>query len=102
MALARRQAGCQALMTQYGMGEISSLVTLCELGDVRRLHASRQAVRMAGIETAASNCTSCSGDFGFGDVAGVRDPLAAFLLDTGVERDQQPVGAVAVPGELAA
>ena len=49
-ALARRQAGCQALMTQYGMGEISALVTLCELGDVTRLHASRQAVRMAGID----------------------------------------------------
>ena len=49
-ALARRQAGCRALMTQYGMGEISSLVTLCELGDVTRLHASRQAVRMAGID----------------------------------------------------
>jgi len=49
-ALARRQTGCQALMTQYGMGEISSLVTLCELGDVTRLHASRQAVRMAGID----------------------------------------------------
>ncbi len=49
-ALARHQAGCQALMTQYGMGEISSLVTLCELGDVTRLHASRQAVRMAGID----------------------------------------------------
>ena len=49
-ALARHQAGCQALMTQYGMGELSSLVTLCELGDVTRLHASRQAVRMAGID----------------------------------------------------
>ena len=49
-ALARRQTGCQALMTQYGMGEISALVTLCELGDVTRLHASRQAVRMAGID----------------------------------------------------
>jgi transposase len=48
-ALARHQAGCRALMTQYGMGEISALVTLCELGDVTRLHASRQAVRMAGI-----------------------------------------------------
>ena len=48
--LARRQAGCQALMAQYGMGEISALVTLCELGDVTRLHASRQAVRMAGID----------------------------------------------------
>jgi transposase len=49
-ALARHQAGCQALMAQYGMGEISALVTLCELGDVSRLHASRQAVRMAGID----------------------------------------------------
>jgi transposase len=49
-ALARRQAGCRALMAQYGMGEISALVTLCELGDVTRLHASRQAVRMAGID----------------------------------------------------
>ena len=48
--LARRQTGCQALMTQYGMGEISALVTLCELGDVSRLHASRQAVQMAGID----------------------------------------------------
>ena len=37
-------------MAQYGMGEISALVTLCELGDVTRLHASRQAVRMAGID----------------------------------------------------
>jgi transposase len=35
---------------QYGMGEISALVPLCELGDVTRSHASRQAVRMAGID----------------------------------------------------
>jgi transposase len=48
--LARRQTGCRALMTQYGMGELSALVTLCELGDVSRMHASRQAVRMAGID----------------------------------------------------
>src|SRR5205085_10855637 len=47
---ARHRTGCQALMTQYGIGEISALVTLCELGDVSRLHASRQAVRMAGID----------------------------------------------------
>jgi hypothetical protein len=49
-ALARHQTGCQALMTQYGMGEISALVTLCELGDITGLHASRHAVKMAGIE----------------------------------------------------
>ena len=98
--LARRQAGCKALMTLYGMGELTSLITLTELGDVSRMHASRQAVRCAGIEMLASNCTSCSGDFGMGDVAGVRDPLAAVLLDGGVERDPQAVAGVAVGGEL--
>src|SRR3954452_12136844 len=48
--LARRQTGCRALMGLYGMGELTSLVTLCELGDVERLSASRKAVRMAGID----------------------------------------------------
>jgi transposase len=48
--LARRQAGCRALMGLYGMGELTSLVTLTELGDVQRLSASRKAVRMAGID----------------------------------------------------
>lgn len=48
--LARHQRGCRALMELYGMGELTSLVTLCELGDVRRLSASRKAVRMAGID----------------------------------------------------
>ena len=32
------------------MGELTSLITLCELGDVQRLSASRKAVRMAGID----------------------------------------------------
>lgn len=50
-AIARRQTGCRALMAKiYGIGELSSLVTICELGDVSRLHASRQAVRIAGID----------------------------------------------------
>jgi transposase len=48
--LARRQTGCRALMKLYGIGELTSLVTLCELGDVTRLSASRKAVRMAGID----------------------------------------------------
>ena len=48
--LARRQTGCRALMALYGMGELTSLMTLCELGDVGRLSASRKAVRMAGID----------------------------------------------------
>src|SRR4051794_41105142 len=48
--LARRQTGCRALMALYGMGELTSLMTLCELGDVGRLSASRKAVRLAGID----------------------------------------------------
>jgi transposase len=48
--LARHQTGCRALMGLYGMGELTALVTLCELGDVGRLSASRKAVRMAGID----------------------------------------------------
>jgi transposase len=48
--LARRQTGCKALMRLYGMGALTSLVTLCELGDVSRLSASRKAVRTAGID----------------------------------------------------
>jgi transposase len=48
--LARRQAGCRALMGLYGMGELTALVTLTELDDVQRLSASRKAVRMAGID----------------------------------------------------
>jgi transposase len=45
--IARHQAGCQALMTQFGVGELIALVTLTELGDVRRLSSSRKAVRFA-------------------------------------------------------
>jgi hypothetical protein len=100
-AIARKQSGCRALSGQiYGVGDLTAITILAELGDVRRFQNSRDVVRYGGLETLASNCTSCSGDFGFGDVAGVRDPLAAFLLDRGVERDHQAVGAVAVRGEL--
>ncbi len=49
-ALARRQTGCRALTAQFGMGELTSLMTLTELGDVQRLSASRKAVPMGGIE----------------------------------------------------
>jgi transposase len=48
--LARRQTGCRALMGLYGLGAHTSLITRCELGDTRRLSASRKAVRMAGID----------------------------------------------------
>ena len=48
--LARRQAGCQALMRQYGVGPLTATTMLCELGDVSRLSASRKAVRCCGLD----------------------------------------------------
>jgi transposase len=48
--VARRQAGCQALMTQFGVGELIALTVLTELGDVTRMSSSRMAVRFAGID----------------------------------------------------
>jgi transposase len=48
--LARHQAGCQALMGQFGVGELIALTLLTELGDVTRLSNSRKAVRFAGLD----------------------------------------------------
>jgi transposase len=49
-ALARRQPGCRALMAHYGIGEITSLAILAELGDASRFSSSRHAVRYAGLD----------------------------------------------------
>lgn len=49
---ARRQAGCKALMGHFGIGELIAPVIVAELGDMRRLRRSRQAVRMAGLDVA--------------------------------------------------
>ena len=45
--VARLQAGCQALMTQFGVGELIALTLVTELGDVTRMSSSRKAVRFA-------------------------------------------------------
>jgi transposase len=47
---ARRQAGCRALMKQYGIGELTAVTILAELGDARRFSSSRHAVRYAGLD----------------------------------------------------
>jgi len=49
-AYARRQAGCRALMAHYGIGVLTSVVILAELGDPRRFSSSREAVRYAGMD----------------------------------------------------
>jgi transposase len=49
-AFARRQAGCRALMGHYGIGPLTSVTILAELGDARRFGSSREAVRYAGLD----------------------------------------------------
>ena len=46
-AYARRQVGCKALMAHYGIGELTAVTILAELGDCTRFSSSRQAVRYA-------------------------------------------------------
>jgi transposase len=47
---ARRQPGCRALMGQFGIGEMTAVTILAELGDARRFSSSRDAVRYAGLD----------------------------------------------------
>ncbi len=49
-AYARRQLGCRALMRHYGIGELTSVAILAELGDCQRFSSSRQAVRYSGLD----------------------------------------------------
>jgi transposase len=49
-AYARRQTGCKALMGHYGIGELTAVTILVELGDTSRFSSSRKAVRYAGLD----------------------------------------------------
>ena len=49
-AYARRQAGCRAIQAHYGIGGVTSVVILAELGDCQRFSSSREAVRYAGMD----------------------------------------------------
>ena len=51
---ARCQPGCKALMRIYGIGELTSVTILAELGDARRFSSSRDAVRYAGTDVTVS------------------------------------------------
>jgi transposase len=52
-AYARKQPGCRALIDQiYGVGELTSVTILAELGEVRRFQNSRDAVRYSGLQAA--------------------------------------------------
>ena len=64
-AYARRQAGCRALMGHYGIGELTAVTILAELGDCRRFSSSRHAVRypawtlIFGDPTAGARLLAC-------------------------------------------
>src|SRR3954469_13977107 len=49
-AYARRQTGCKALMLHYGIGGLTAVTILAELGDCTRFSSSRHAVRYAGMD----------------------------------------------------
>jgi transposase len=49
-AYARRQVGCRALMGHYGIGALTAVTILAELGDCRRFSSSRHAVRYSGLD----------------------------------------------------
>jgi transposase len=49
-AYARRQPGCKALLAHYGIGPMTSVTILAELGDPNRFSSSREAVRYAGLD----------------------------------------------------
>ena len=50
-AYARKQPGCRALIDQiYGVGELTSVTILAELGDARRFPSSRDTVRYSGLD----------------------------------------------------
>jgi transposase len=49
-AYARRQPGCKALMGLYGIGHLTAVTILAELGDARRFGSSRDAVRYSGLD----------------------------------------------------
>ncbi len=50
VAFARRQKGTQALRAHYGIGSLTAVAILSELGDARRFSSSREVVRYAGLD----------------------------------------------------
>jgi transposase len=50
VAFARRQPGCRALQKLFGVGELTSVAILAELGDCGRFRSSDDAVRHTGLD----------------------------------------------------
>lgn len=54
MSIGRRQKGCLALQSLWGVGPLMSVILLAELGDVSRMSSSRKLVRYAGLDVTVS------------------------------------------------
>jgi transposase len=55
---ARKQPGCRALIKAiYGVGELTAITILAELGDTRRFHNSRDVVRYSGLTSPSTSPT---------------------------------------------
>lgn len=52
--VARRWPGPKALRAHYGIGELTAVAILAELGDARRFSSSRKAVRYSGLDITVS------------------------------------------------
>jgi transposase len=50
VCFARRQTGCRALQTHYGIGWLCAAIMWAEIGDARRFTSSDQLVRFAGLD----------------------------------------------------
>jgi transposase len=58
---ARKQPGCRTLTDEiYGIGELTAVTILAELGDTRRFENSRDAVRYSGLTSPFANPTSAA------------------------------------------
>ena len=58
-AYARRQTGCRTLIEEiYGVGELTAVTILAELGDTRRFQNSRDAFAPRGWTSPSTNLTS--------------------------------------------
>jgi len=60
---ARRQAGCRALQTHYGIGWLCAAIMWAEIGDARRFASPDQLVRYAGMDVSvySSDATRAPG-----------------------------------------
>lgn len=52
--VARRWPGARALQAHYGIGELTAVAFLAELGDASRFSSSRKAVRYSGLDITVS------------------------------------------------